>query len=188
MESETRFESVLSLTQDWAEAALKSAGSLTRELRKARAAAASGQVRELRRALEAAVGLAGGLLESAQAARICFDIDETAYLASGEYAKELLAMAADRGVAMYEEDERLLCYPSIVRVVPGDAVVEIDRKRERRLRPSVLLSLLARCSSGRRSSVRSNCWRASPSGYDLVVARGGKKPDAVIRLTDIWTC
>jgi len=40
-------------------------------------------------------------------------------MASGEYAKELLAMAAERGVAMFEEDERLLCYPSILRVVAG---------------------------------------------------------------------
>ena len=36
MESETRFESALDVTQGGAEAALKSAGGLTRELRKAR--------------------------------------------------------------------------------------------------------------------------------------------------------
>lgn len=186
MESETSFEAALSLTQDEAEAALKSAGTVTRELRKARAAAASGQVRDLRRALEAAVGLAGELSASAQRARDSFDIDEAAYLASGEYAKELLAMAADRGVGLYEDDERLLCYPSIVRVIPGDAVVEIDRKRERRLRPSVLLSLLASVQQRPAKFRAEQLLESLAEAYDLVVAREGKKPDAVIRLIDIW--
>jgi hypothetical protein len=93
VESETSFESALSLAQGSAEAALKSAGTLTRELRKAKAAAATGQVRELRRALDAAAGQAGELLDSVQQTRAGFDIDETEYLASGQYAKELLAMA-----------------------------------------------------------------------------------------------
>jgi hypothetical protein len=143
VESAGRFESALSAAQDGAEAALKSAGAVTRELRKAKAAAASGQVREFRRALDAAAGLADGLAAAVQEERDSFDIEETAYLTAGDYAKELLAMAAERGVAMFEEDDRLLCYPSIVRVVPGDSVVEIDRRRERRLRPSVLIGLLA---------------------------------------------
>ncbi len=139
MESASRFESALSVTEGGAEAALKSASGLTRELRKARVAAASGEVRELRRALDAAAELANELSVAVNDVRVSFDIDEIAYLGSGEYAKELLALAAERGLAMFEEDDRLLCYPSIVRVVPGDSVVEIDRRRERRLRPSVLM-------------------------------------------------
>jgi hypothetical protein len=187
VDSETTFESVLRETHDSAEAALKSAGSLTRELRKAKAAAASGQVRELRRALEAAVSQADGLLERVQAARTAFEFDEASYLASGEYAKELLAMAAEGEVSMYEEDERLLCYPSIVRVVPGDAVVEIDRRRERRLRPSVLLGLLAAVQQ-RPARFRADQFLESlASGYEHVVAKADKKSDAVVRLIDIWT-
>src|SRR5258708_1105113 len=131
-----RLESGLSGTADGAAAALKSAGVLTRELRKAKAAAEGGEVRELRRALGAAAELANEMSCTVQDVRASFDLDESAYLGSGEYAKELLALAADRGLAMFEEDDRLLCYPSIVRVVPPDALVEIDRKRERRRRPS----------------------------------------------------
>src|ERR1022692_4670746 len=99
VESAGRFESALSAAQGGAEAALKSAAGLTRELRKAKAAAASGQVREFRRALDAATGLADGLAAAVQEARESFDIEETAYLTAGDYAKELLAMAAERGVA-----------------------------------------------------------------------------------------
>jgi hypothetical protein len=186
VESATSFESVLSQAQASTEAALRSAGNLTRELRKAKVAAASGQVRELRRALDAALGQAGELLAAVQQSRAGFDFDETAYLASGEYAKELLAMAAEHGVDMYEEDERLLSYPSIVRVIPGDTAVEIDRQRERRLRPSVLLGLLA-AKQQRPPKFRAEQFLESlASGYDLVVAQAGKKADAVVRLQDIW--
>lgn len=186
MESETSFEAALNLTQGKAEAALKSAGSVARELRKAKVAAANGQVRDLRRALDVAVAQASELLMAAQQTRESLDIDETAYLASGAYAKELLAMAAERGLLMYEEDDRLLCYPQIVRVVPGDSVVEIDRKRERRLRPSVLLGLLAAVQQ-RPARFRAEQFLESlADGYDLVVARGRKKPDAVVQLSEVW--
>ena len=186
MESVTSFESALSTTQDGADDALKSAAGLTRELRKARAAAASGQVRELRRALDAAAAAADGLSALAQQVKESFDFDDTAYLASGDYAKELLEMAAERGVAMVEDDERLLCYPSIVRVLPGDAVIEVDRRRERRLRPSVLIALLA-ATQQRPPRFRADQFLESVvGGYDLVVARAAKKPDTVARLADIW--
>jgi hypothetical protein len=187
VESETRFEAALDATQGGAEAVLKSAGGLTRELRKAKAAAAGGQVRELRRALEAAAGIAAGLSAAVDGVRASFDLDETAYLASGDYAKELLAAAAERGVAMFEEDERLLCYPSLVRVVPGDSLIEVDRRRERRLRPSVVIGMLA-AAQHRPPRFRAEQFLESlAGGYELVIARAGKNCDAVTRLTDIWT-
>ena len=187
MDSETSFESVLTVTQSGTEAALKSAAGLTRELRKARVAAATGQVRELRRALDAAAGLAAELTATVQGARNACDFDETAYLASGDYAKELLQMAAERGVGMFEEDDRLLSYPSIVRVVPSDSVIEIDRRRERRLRPSVLIGLLGAAQQQPPRFRAEQFLESLARSYDLVVAAAGKKSDAVVRLADIWS-
>jgi hypothetical protein len=187
VESVSRFESALAVAQSGTETGLRSAGALTRELRKARAAAASGQVRELRRALDAAATLAAELSAEIGDVSASFDIDETSYLASGDYAKELLAAAAERGVAMFEEDERLLCYPSLVRVVPGDSLIEVDRRRERRLRPSVVIGLLA-AAQQRPPRFRAEQFLDSlAGGYELVIGRAGKNPDAVARLTDIWS-
>ncbi len=170
MEPDATFEVMLRQTQAGTEAAVKSAGSVTRELRKARAAAVTGQVRELRRSLDAAISQASDLLSAAREARAAFDLDEAEYLASGDYAKELLALAAERDLSMYEEDERLLSYPSIIRVIPADAAVEIDRRRERRLRPSVLLDMLA-AAQGRPARFRADQFLESiASGYDLVAA------------------
>jgi hypothetical protein len=181
VESVSRFESALAVAQSGTETGLRSAGALTRELRKARAAAASGQVRELRRALDAAATLAAELSAEIGDVSASFDIDETSYLASGDYAKELLAAAAERGVAMFEEDERL------VRVVPGDSLIEVDRRRERRLRPSVVIGLLA-AAQQRPPRFRAEQFLDSlAGGYELVIGRAGKNPDAVARLTDIWS-
>jgi len=180
------FEAALSATEVQATATLQSAAALTRELKRVKAGSAAGQTRELRRALEAAETLAAQLAEAAQSLRVGYDFDEQAYLASGAYAKELLASAAAAGVDMFEEDERLLCYPSLVRILSDQVALEIDRKRERRLRPSVVVALLA---AAQRRGPR---FRPAPFldslriAYELVVARDGKKPDAVVRLIDIW--
>lgn len=182
----TSFEAAMSAAQQNAEVALKSAGVVTRELRKARAAAVTGQVRELRRALSGAVAQAEEAAGLARQALESFDFDDADYLASGGYVKELLALAAERAVGLFEEDERLLCYPSVVRIVPGDSAVEIDRKRERRLRPSVLLDRLAAAQQKPSRFRADHLMEAIVGSYDLVVARGGKKPDAVVRLLDIW--
>ncbi len=186
MSQEESFESALATAEEQAGATLRAAAAVTRELRKARAAAAGGQTRELRRGLEAAQGLATSLADAVGALRSGFDFDEGEYLASGSYAKELLAMAAARGVDMFEEDERLLCYPSLVRVLPDQAALEIDRRRERRLRPSVVVDLLG---AAQRRGPR---FRPEPfldslrAAYELVIARQGKKADAVVRLVDVW--
>jgi hypothetical protein len=185
--SEATFEAVLGTAQAGAETALKSAAGVTRELRKARAAASSGQVRELRRALSAASEVGGELSAAIRDLRSEFDFDENAYLASGEYAKELLAMAAERGLSMFEEDDRLLSYPSIVKIVAGDAAIEIDRKRERRLRPSVLVDLLLARQSRPPKFKAEQFLESLAGGYELVVARAGKQPGTVARLQDIWT-
>ncbi len=180
------FETALSATEARASATLQSAAALTRELKRVKTGSATGQTRELRRALEAAETLAAQLAEAAWSLRAGYDFDEQAYLASGAYAKELLATAATAGVDVFEEDERLLCYPSLVRILPDQAALEVDRKRERRLRPSVVVALLA---AAQRRGPR---FRPEPfldslrTAYELVVGRDGKRPDAVVRLIDIW--
>jgi len=185
--SPSGMESALAAVQSGAEAALKSAAGVTGQLRKARAAAASGQVKELRRALDAVATQAASLAEAAGDLRARYDFDEGEYLASGGYAKEVLAIAAERDVAMFEEDDRLLCYPSIVRLVPSEAAVEVDRRRERRLRPSVLVGLLA-ARQAKPPKFRPEPFLESLAEcYDLLVARSGKNTEAVVRLYDVWS-
>lgn len=180
-------ENALADAEAEVEAAGRSAAVLTRELKRARSAAASGQVRDLRRALDAALDLAGELQRAVAQAHSSYDVDEADVLSSGAYAKELLATAAEAGVAMFEEDDRLLCYPSIVRMLPGDLALEIDRRRVRGLRPSVVVAQLERAqNAGPR--FKPEPFLASLLGaYDLVVARQSKSSGAVVRLLDVYS-
>ncbi|MGI8723288.1 MAG: hypothetical protein ACR2JG_13800 [Geodermatophilaceae bacterium] len=179
-------EAALAQTQADTEVAGKAAGTLTRELKKARAAAATGQVRELRKALDAAAQLAADLAEQVDQARAGYDIDEPELLDSGAYTKELLAAAATIDLQMFEEDGRLLCYPSLVRVLPAEVAIEIDRRRERRIRPSAVVELLR---SAQQAGPR---FRPAPflaslaAGYDLQLARQGKSLGAVVKLVDVY--
>src|SRR5687767_1677704 len=102
MTAATGLEGALARAQADVEAASRSAASLGRELKRARAASATGQVRDLRRALGAAAGLARELADQVRAASEAYDVDEADLLASGAYAKELLAAAAEAGITIFE--------------------------------------------------------------------------------------
>lgn len=179
-------EAALAAAQDNAETLTKTAATVVRELKKARASALAGQVRELRRALTQAESLAGDLAEQVARARSSYDIDEGELLASGAYTKELLAAAADADLSMFEEDGLLLCYPSLVRVLPGELAIEIDRRRERRLRPSVLVEMLSKAQQAGPRFKPEPFLASLASAYDLVVAKQGKAGGAVVKLVDVY--
>ncbi|MEO3938553.1 hypothetical protein V3N99_17620 [Dermatophilaceae bacterium Soc4.6] len=180
-------EGALSATEDEVDAALKAAAAVTRELRKAKAGAARGQVRDLRKALSAAVDAAEQASAAATTAQASFDFDEKGHLESGAFAQELVAAAAASDVTMVERDQRLLCYPSLIKVLAGDAAVEIDRRREKRLRPSVLVDLLA---TAQKKPPR---FRAEPflesleTAYELVRSKQGHRDGVVLPLVDLWS-
>ena len=180
-------EGVLAAIQQAADAAMKASKALTRELRNASGRARTGQLRELRKALACAQAVAATLVEQTEALNDGFDLDDQAYLSSGAYTKELLAAAEAGGVTIFEEEDRLLCYPSLLRVLPGDAAVEIDKVRERRIRPSVLVALLAGAQQRAPRFKEEAFLDSLRAGYELVVAREQKKADGVVRLVDIWS-
>jgi hypothetical protein len=69
-----------------------------------------------------------------------FDVDT--YLDSGAFIKEILAVAEQKSVRVYERDERIYSYPNLVRLFSSERAVSIDKKKERRIRPTVLVEIL----------------------------------------------
>ncbi len=183
----TGLEGALARVERAVQASSKAVASLARELKRAHAAAASGQVRELRRALDTVQAMAGDVVQQVSAAATAYDVDEVDLLASGAYAKELLAAAEATDVAMFADDDRLLCYPSIVRVLPGDLALEIDRKRARGIRPSVVVAQLAKAQRAGPRFKPAPFLASLVGAYDLVVAGQGKPPGAVVRLLDVYS-
>jgi hypothetical protein len=98
-----------------------------------------GNLRELQKAIEAAGQAIAELERQFTTAKAGWGFDENTYLSNGLFVKEVLATAAQTGVHISERDDRLYCYPSLIRVLPNDWAVVIDKTRERRLRPSVLV-------------------------------------------------
>jgi DNA-binding FrmR family transcriptional regulator len=159
---------------------------LARELKRARAAAATGQVRDLRRALDSATAVVEDVAAKLRAAKDAYDVDEAELLASGAYAKELIAAASEVGVAIFDEDDRLLCYPSIVRVQPAELALEIDRRKARGLRPSVVVEQLRRAQQAGPRFKPEPFLASLLAAYDLVAARHGRARSAVVRLLDVY--
>ncbi|HKT05294.1 MAG TPA: hypothetical protein VJT31_37740 [Rugosimonospora sp.] len=180
-------EATLAATERNVDATLRGATALARELKRALGAARSGQVRDLRKSLAAARDAAGALADETRDLTDGFDFDDHGYLSSGGYVKELLAEAEARGLSIVEDDDRLLCYPSLLRILPGDAAVEVDKVRDRRLRPSVLVSTLARAQD-RGPRFKAEAFLDSlRSAYELLVTSTDKRADAVVKLVDIWS-
>ncbi len=179
-------ETALAATQVDAEAATKAANTLTRELKRARTSAATGQVRDLSKALAQAEQLAAELTEQIAKARTAYDVDVSHLMESGAYTKELLAAAAEADVNMFEEDGRLLCYPSLIRILPGDSAIEIDRRRERRIRPSVVVEMLSRAQQAGPRFKPEPFLASLAAAYGLILAKEGKAGGAVVKLDDVY--
>ncbi len=186
-------EQALGQLEGAAEAALKEAAGVTAALKRVRAAAQTGNLRDLRPALGAVQRAVAGLGDEAQRVRTAWDIDEESYLSGGAYVRELLDAAAQIGLRIYEQDDRLYAYPSLVQILAGERTAQIDRTRERRLRPSVLAgqlkALQERPPRLKVEAFLETLFDAYTIAVDRAVARRGSHavgPAPVIRLLDIY--
>jgi hypothetical protein len=125
-----------------AEAALKAANAVAAAVKAYRSAAQQGKVRELMASAEKARASIATLDQEIANLAESWEFDEESYLANGAFTRELIATAGQAGLRIDELDNRLYCYPALIRVLPGDRAVLIDKTRERRIRPSVLVAHL----------------------------------------------
>lgn len=136
-----QLEAALARTEADAELALKAAGRVIACLRRLRTAAHDGKFRELEAARETAGQLAQVLASEVSAAVDGWQFDEVGYLADG-FVDELMSAAAGGDLQLFQQDGLLYCYPALLRVLPADRAISVDKTRERRLRPGVLLGVL----------------------------------------------
>jgi len=168
-----------------ADAAVRALASALKEAKKVKAAAATGQLRELRQGLDGSVRLAEAAAATTRDVRNGWTFDEQAHFSGGGYVKEVLAMAAEEGVQAFESDDRILCYPAIVQVA-ADSSVMIDKKKDRRARPSVLVATLKALQAKPPKFKPEAFLGALAAGYDLVRGRQGARPGATVRLADVY--
>jgi hypothetical protein len=142
VDSNQSFEQALARTEADAEQTLKAANAVIVSLRRLRGAAKTGNLKDLHSAMAAADGSLATLRQQFSNAKEGWNFDEASYFGAGHLSQELIAAGQKINVNISNRDERLYCYPSLVRVAPNERVVYIDRKREPRVRPSVLAARL----------------------------------------------
>src|SRR5262245_50813660 len=169
-----------------AASSLKTTNALVAQLKRIRKIAQTGSVRDLEKALEQAQQLAVATRGAVVAVKAGWRFDARVYMEAGSFTEEILAMASASGMTLQEQDGRVVSYPSLVRILPADEAVEIDRKRTREIRPSHVVAQLQSAQS------RPTKFRAEPfleallKAYRYVVAEGGRQIGETVRLVDVY--
>jgi len=139
------FEAAFETTEKAAADAAKSAAALVKVAKQLSHAARDGDILKLRRLAEQ-LRIAGH--EASQAAehaasswRLTED-EVRAHLRDG-FAAELIDVARAAGLEIRRLDDRLVASPSLIRALPDQRAVQIDRRKVTSLRPSHLVRLLS---------------------------------------------
>lgn len=167
-------EHALSKTQADAEQALKAAALVTRHLKRSQVAAAVGDLHAIRASLEAAEKAMAGLRQQVANTKDGWAFDEQMYFETGMFARELIEAGQRADVNIVEQDRMLCCYPTLTRVVPSERLVKIDKKIERRVRPSVLAGILKRRQENPPKARPEKFLEVLYEAYTKVVAIQGK--------------
>lgn len=138
------FEQAFSDTERAAKSTLDSAGELIRLAKQLQKASREGNLAAMKRVqgrLGDAMGSLGQTVANAVQAWPFREGEEEQYLRDG-YSAELRRIASEQGLDMHERDDRLISHPSVVRILPGERAVRIDKKKVSSIRPSHLADVL----------------------------------------------
>ncbi len=137
------FEQAFSDTERAAESVSESVRRVGTEARALARAAKTGNLSAIRRARAGLDDALNALQQNAvNASHWPFHEEEEEQYMADRYAEELRHAAEEQGLDMYERDGNLISYPSIVRIIPRERAVRIDRKKVSTIRPSHLASVL----------------------------------------------
>lgn len=158
-----------------ATSAAKAANVLTKAAKQLERAAQDGDLIKLRKAVEA-IETADRLAqqEASNATHAWpFSPEEEEALLRDRYEGELLAAAEDRGIKITRQDDRLIVYPSILRLLPEGRAVQVDRIKMTAIRPSKLADHL-KANQAKRPRFRPEQFLESLyAAYKLVIGPKG---------------
>lgn len=172
---ELSLEQALSGIEEQASTLVKTAGQVATSYKKLRAAAKVGDLVKLRRLLDEAkqATLALGC-DFGRTQEDWNVFDEGRYLSGKGFRQELLHAAQQMGVNIYEHDGYLFSYPVLLQILHKERAVAIDRTRESRLRPSVLVKKLKEVQNKPPRLKAQAFLEMLFSAYSIVVAGRGK--------------
>lgn len=192
-----KFEAALAGTESDALASVKAAEGALRNLKKLVAAARTGDVAALERGLDDTESAIQALREQFRNTREGWTFPTQHYAEAGELTRELVEMAKDAGLPVHDLDGRIFSYPVLVRVLPGERAILLDKAKSRQIRPSVIVALLERLKKKPPRSSPENFVSTLYKAYEVQLSRmeggrnrhlGGDGPLVqVIRLYELLT-
>jgi hypothetical protein len=135
-------EKALARTESDALSSLKAGQAVLSALKRYVNAVKLGNLRDMPAALADLEKAEMVLRQQIATTRSGWDFDTDSYLGSGAFIREILDTAEQKGVRIFERDDRLYSYPVLIRVLPSERSVRIDKATDKRLRPSVLVNNL----------------------------------------------
>lgn len=184
MSRNTTLEDALASVADAATGGIASTAELAKSLKHAKTAAATGKLAELEKAITQARQQIAIVAERISILESTWDFDAQAHFESGAYKRELLDAITRAELKPADRDGRILCYPSVLRIMPNDQTLEIDRKKERRVRPSFVAAELKK-HRGKKTGIKpERLVNILYTAYDVLVA--GQKGTRVVRVLDIY--
>ena len=153
---------------------VKASGQVATSFKKLRSAAKVGDLVKLRKLLEEAKQATLALGCDFVKAQEEWNFDDATYLSGKDFRQELLTAANQMGVNIYEHDGYLFSYPVLLRILHKERAISIDRMRESRLRPSVLVKRLKEVQNKPPRFKSQTFLEMLYSAYSIVVAGRGK--------------
>ena len=138
----TSLEKALARSEADAGSSLKAAQAVSQALKKYAGALKTGNLKEIQSAMNEVEKAEMVLRQQIATARDGWNFDIDSYINDGSYVKEILSLAEQKGVRIFERDDRLYSYPVLLRVLPSERTVMVDKLREKRIRPSFLVNRL----------------------------------------------
>ncbi|MBI4596484.1 MAG: hypothetical protein HY730_08935 [Candidatus Tectomicrobia bacterium] len=140
-QSALSLESSLARTESDVAASLKMAQTVVSTIKKYANALKVGNLKDLQPAVNEIEKAELALRQQIATTKAGWNFDVDAYINTA-FIKEVLAIAEQKGVRIFERDDRLYCYPVLIRILPAEWSVQIDKTKEKKLRPSVLVNKL----------------------------------------------
>jgi hypothetical protein len=138
------FEEGFSEAENAAESVLKSLANVSTLARQLRKAAQDGNIAAVRRTnerLQDGINLIRQEVANAADAWPFTPEEEQGYLQE-KYGEELKEEARKKNLRIFDRDGRLIAHPSVIRVMPGERAVEINRRRMSTIRPTKIVGEL----------------------------------------------
>jgi hypothetical protein len=152
-------------------------------------AALEGDLFKMRRASERLAAIIESTRQDVLNARSAWPFspeEEEKYLRDS-YAGEVIDAAKTEGLQIQQRDEGLVVFPSILRILPSERVVKINRKKVQAVRPSRLVKTLRAIQSRKPKATPEHLLEVLHRAYRLIVGNEYGKTVTLVGIYDALT-